>query len=184
MVGTLGRELVEAATVSAPDDKGHVLVVQPGTAESYWQPVPANGHIEVILAPHRVAMDHPVGLGTQTVAVGGHVREHAHDRNEEVLFVLSGQGRAVIDGESHPMVPGSAFFIGKNRRHMFINEGQSEISWIWLIVPNGLEDFFRLIGRTRQDGEPTPEPFARPTDVLEIERRTVFATLPSDQRQP
>lgn len=173
------------ATVAAPADaRGDVLVVQPGAAESYWQPVPANGHIEVILAPHRVAMDHPIGLGTQTVAVGGHVREHAHDRNEEVVFVVGGKGRAVIDGESHPMVPGSAFFIGRNRRHMFVNEGEAEITWMWLIVPNGLEDFFRLIGRPRRDGEPGPEPFARPADVLEIERRTVFAVLPADGRQP
>ncbi|MCW6511488.1 cupin domain-containing protein [Lichenifustis flavocetrariae] len=175
---------VDATTGAPADGRGDVLVVQPGTAESYWQPVPANGHIEVIFAPHRVAMDHPIGLGTQTVAVGGHVREHAHDRNEEVVLMISGKGRAVIDGESHPMVPGSAFFIGKNRRHTFINEGDTEITWMWLIVPNGLEDFFRLIGRPRQDGEPDPEPFARPANVLEIERQTVFAVVPPDQRQP
>lgn len=163
---------------------GEVLVVQPGEAESYWQPVPANGFIDVIFAPHRVAMEHPIGLGTQTVAPGGHVREHAHDRNEEVVFVVSGQGRAVIDGESHPMRPGSAFFIGKNRRHMFINEGETPIHWMWLIVPNGLEDFFRLIGRPRHDGEPEPTPFPRPENVLEIERQTVFASQPLDQRKP
>ena len=175
-----------AGTVEAParDTMGEVLVVQPGTAESHWQPVPANGHIEVIFAPHRVAMEHPIGLGTQTVAVGGYVREHAHDHNEEAIYVVRGRGRAVIDGENHLMAPGSAFFIGKNRRHMFINEGQEELNFVWLIVPNGLEDFFRMIGRPRQDGEPDPEAFQRPTNVLEIERRTVFATQPADQRQP
>jgi quercetin dioxygenase-like cupin family protein len=175
-----------AGTAQAPvlGALGEVLVVQPGTAESHWQPVPANGHIEVIFAPHRVAMEHPVGLGTQTVAVGGYVREHAHDRNEEAIYVVRGKGRAVIDGESHPMAPGSAFFIGKNRRHMFINEGEEELNFVWLIVPNGLEDFFRMIGRPRQDGEPDPEPFQRPTNVLEIERQTVFAVQPADQRQP
>lgn len=167
-----------------PTHRGEVLVVQPGSAESHWQPVPANGFIDVIFAPHRVAMEHKIGLGTQTVAVASHVREHAHDRNEEVIYVLRGEGRAVIDGEEHRMVAGSAFFIGKNRRHMFINEGQDEMSFLWLIVPNGLEDFFRLIGRQRQDGEPAPEPFARPQNVLEIERQTVFAPQPADQRQP
>ncbi len=160
---------------------GDILVVQPGTAESHWQPIPANGHIEVIFAPHRVAMEHPVGLGTQTIAVGGHVREHAHDRNEEILYMVSGQGRAVIDGENHAMVAGSAFFIGKNRRHMFVNEGQEALIFVWLIVPNGLEDFFRLIGRPRQAGEPDPEHFARPANVLEIELQTVFAVQPTGQ---
>ena len=163
---------------------GDLLVVQPGEAESHWQPVPANGHIDVMFAPDRVRMDHPIGLGTQTVAPGGHVREHLHDRNEEVIYVVSGRGRAVLDGEPHPMVPGSAFFIGKNRRHMFVNESDQPLRFVWLIVPNGLEDFFRQIGRPRAAGEPSPEPFARPVNVLEIEQKTVFGAEPADQRQP
>ena len=141
---------------------GQTLVVQPGAAESYWQPVPANGHIDVIFAPHLVAMDCPIGFGTQTVSVGGHVREHAHDRNEEVIYVIKGAGHAVIDGEAHPMTPGSAFFIGKNRRHMFINKGPEDLIFTWLMVPNGLEEFFRLIGRPRRPGEPTPDRFRVP----------------------
>lgn len=163
---------------------GDILVKQPGEAVSYWQPVPANGQIEVIFAPHLVPMEHPIGFGTQTVPPGGYVREHAHDRNEEVIYVISGKGRAVVEGVSYPMQPGTAFFIGKNRRHMFINEGTEDIFWMWLIVPNGLEDFFRLIGRERQPGEPAPEPFPRPENVLQIERDTVFAAQPADQRQP
>jgi hypothetical protein len=47
-------------------------------------------------------------------------------------------------------------------------------------VPNGLEDFFRLIGRDRLKGEPAPAPFPRPENVLQIERDTVFAAPPSD----
>ncbi len=163
---------------------GEVLVVQPGEASSYWQPVPANGFIDVIVAPGRVAMEHPIGFGTQTVPPGCHVREHAHDRNEEIIHVLKGKGRAVVDGKDVPMVPGTTLFLGKNRRHMLINEGDEDISWIWLLVPNGLEDFFREIGRPRSVSESAPAPFPRPENVLEIERRTVFAPQPVDQRQP
>ena len=67
---------------------------------------------------------------------------------------------------------------------MLINEGDEDIAWVWLLVPNGLEDFFRAIGRPRSEGETAPEPFARPENVLEIERRTVFAPQPADQRRP
>lgn len=176
----------QAQETSAESGTGHgqTLVVQPGEAASYWQPVPANGQIEVLFAPHIVAMEHPIGFGTQTVPPGGYVREHAHDRNEEVIYVVRGKGRAVVEGVSHVMVPGTTFFIGKNCRHMFINEGEDDISWTWLIVPNGLEDFFRLIGRPRNADEPAPEPFARPDNVLEIERQTVFAPPPSDPHLP
>lgn len=163
---------------------GETLVVQPGEAPSYWQPVPANGHIDVLFSPDRVRMDCPIGFGTQSVAVGGHIREHAHDRNEEVIFVARGRGRAVLDGESVPMVPGTAIYLGKSRRHMFINEGEEELQLVWLLLPNGLEEFFRQIGRPRRPGDPAPAHFPRPENVLEIERNTVFAAQPDDQRQP
>ncbi len=165
-------------------EPGETFVVQPGTATSYWQPVPANGHIEVALDPSKVRMDNPLAFGTQTVPPGSHVREHSHDRHEEVIYFLKGKGRAVLDGKDVPAVPGTAIFIGKSRRHMFINDGTEDLHWVWLIVPNGLEDFFRLIGRPRMAGEPAPENFPRPENVLEIERQTVFAAQPKDQRQP
>ena len=69
-------------------------------------------------------------------------------------------------------------FIGKKRRHMFINDGTADMQWLWLIAPNGLEDFFREIGRPKKPGEPAPEPFARPDNVLEIEARTAFMPPP------
>jgi hypothetical protein len=39
-----------------------------------------------------------------------------------------------------------------------------------VITPPGLEDFFKAIGRPRTPGEPPPAPFARPADVVAIER--------------
>lgn len=174
--------------------RGEILVVHPGDAtaaaasggSSYWQPVPANGFIDVLVAPDRVAMEHPLGLGTQTVPPGSYVREHSHDRNEEVLYFLRGRGRAVLDGGEKEVAlqPGVAIFVGRNRRHMFINDGDEDLQFLWLIVPNGLETFFREIGRVRAAGEPVPAPFPRPDNVLEIERRTVFAPPPADPRLP
>lgn len=166
-----------AERVEASDHGGAVMVLGPEEGQSFWQPVPANGSISVRVAPGIVAMEHPLGLGTQTVPPGCYVREHRHPDNEEVLHFISGRGRAVIEGKDYPLSPGVTIFVGRNRRHMFINDGQEDLHWLWLIVPNGLEDFFRAVGRVRQPGEPAPEPFARPADVLEIERRTVFAVL-------
>ena len=160
---------------TASEVRGEVRVVNPGEGQEIWQPVPANGHIAIHLTPRLVAMDMPLALGTQTIAPGCHVREHAHDRHEEVIHCLRGEGRAVIDGVDHRLVPGVTIFIGKNRRHMFINDDRQDLQFLWLMTPNGLEDFFEAIGRPKHPGQPAPEPFPRPDDVLEIERRTVFA---------
>ena len=159
---------------------GEILVVQPGEAPSYWQPLPANGAVDVLVAPSRVTMETPFGFGTQTVPPGCHVREHCHERNDEVIYVLHGQGRAVIDGVDVPLVPGTTLFIGRNRWHMLINDGTADIGWIWLLVPNGLEDFFATIGRPRSAGEAAPPPFARSADVLDIERRAGFSPPPAE----
>lgn len=160
-------------------DRGDVLVVQPGAGKNFWQPVPANGFVEVHVAPDRVRGEHPIGFGRQSVAPGGYVREHAHDRNEELIHVVAGCGHAVIDGEAHPMQPGTSIFLGRNRMHMFVNDGEDDLVFTWLILPNGLEDFFAQIGRPRIEGEAAPAPFPRPADVLAIERRTVFAPPPA-----
>lgn len=166
---------------AAPID---VYIAGPAQTESHWQPVPANGHIDVLLAPHIVGMEFPFGMGTQSVAPGGYVREHSHPDNEEALFILEGRGRAVVEGQDYPLVAGTVIFLPRGRRHMFINEGEGALKWVWLIVPNGLEDFFRLIGRARAPGDVTPVNFPRPDNVLQIEQATVFAATPQDQRRP
>lgn len=161
-----------------------VFVSSPEDRESYWQPVPANGYVSVALAPHLVGMENPFGMGTQAVAPGGYVREHTHEENEEAVFIIEGRGRAIIDGKEYPLGPDSAVFIPKSTRHMFINDGESHLRWVWLIVPNGLEHFFRLIGKPRRPGDNVPSNFPRPENVLEIERQTVFGADLTDKFDP
>src|SRR5271167_1449168 len=99
-------------------ERGDLLVLQPEEGESFWQPVPANGHVEVRVSPARVKMATPFGFGRQTVAPGCYIREHSHDRNEELIHCIAGHGRAVLDGADHPIVVGTTLFLGRNRVHM------------------------------------------------------------------
>lgn len=77
----------------------------------------------------------------------------------------------MVDGEPHPLVPGTACFAGYDVKHEIINESDDEdLVMMWVIAPGGLEDFFATIGRPRQAGDPAPEPFERPADVIAVER--------------
>jgi quercetin dioxygenase-like cupin family protein len=152
------------------------VAVQPGQAASYWQPVPANGHATVMLSAEQTVSGN-VSMGTQSIAPGCFVREHAHAAQEELIFVLSGSGVAVIQDAEHPMVPGAFFYLGPNARHKFVNTGSAPLVFAWTIVPGGLEKFFAAIGRARAEGEAAPAPFPRPADVQSIERATVFADV-------
>lgn len=150
--------------------RGHAIVVQPGAGPSYWQPVPANGHADPALFPANTRFD-GVSLGYQTIAPGGRIREHSHGDQVEIQICFRGRGRVVVDGVDHPLVPGTASFLGHDVRHEIVNDGDEDLVMIWIVSPPGLERFFEAIGRPRQPGESTPAPFARPSDVVAIERR-------------
>jgi quercetin dioxygenase-like cupin family protein len=153
---------------------GAFKVVGPEDGASYWQPVPANGFVRNIINQAGTDSKYNFSIGTQTVAPGCMIREHTHDRNEEVIFVIEGQGFARVDGVDHPIERGSAVYIGINTRHHFINPGPEPLTFVWYFMPGGLDGFFEQIGRPRQPGEPAPAPFPRPDNIAEIEARTVF----------
>jgi quercetin dioxygenase-like cupin family protein len=149
--------------------RGQAVVMQPDEGPSFWQPVPANGHADPKLVPANTGFD-TLSMGYQSIAPGSRVREHSHGDQVELQICFRGRGRVVVDGESHPLVPGTACFLGYDVRHEIINEGAEDLVMLWVIAPPGLEDFFAKIGRPRQAGEPAPAPFARPADVVAIER--------------
>jgi quercetin dioxygenase-like cupin family protein len=149
--------------------KGRAVVMQPGEGPSYWQPVPANGHADPRLMPANTGFD-TLSMGYQTIAPGGRVREHSHGDQVELQICFRGRGRVVVDGVSHPLAPGTACFLGHDVKHEIVNESADDLVMLWVITPPGLEDFFKAIGRPRVEGQPAPEPFARPADVVAIER--------------
>jgi uncharacterized cupin superfamily protein len=149
--------------------KGRAVVMQPDEGPSYWQPTPANGHADPKLTPAITRFD-TLSLGYQTIAPGGRVREHSHGDQVELQICFRGLGRVVVGGVSHPLVPGTACLLGYDVKHEIVNESQQDLVMLWLVTPPGLENFFAMIGRPRTPGEPAPEPFARPENVVAIER--------------
>jgi quercetin dioxygenase-like cupin family protein len=164
---------------------GPIKIIGPGEGPSYWQPVPANGFVRNIFSKAMVGGASDVSMGTQTLPPGCFIREHTHARNEEVIFVVEGRGVARVDGVEHAIEKGSAVYVGMNRRHHFLNTGDEPMTFFWVMMPAGLDEFFAQIGRPRQANEPAPAPFPRPDNVAEIEARTVFGwTDSSFNKQP
>jgi quercetin dioxygenase-like cupin family protein len=149
--------------------RGRAAVVQPGEAASYWQPVPANGHADPTLIPAHTGFG-ALSMGYQTIAPGGRIREHSHGDQVELQVCFRGAGHVLVDGTPHPLVPGTACLLGYDVRHEIVNDGADDLVMLWVIAPPGLEDFFKAIGRPRAAGEAAPAPFARPDDVVAIER--------------
>ena len=149
-------------------------IVGPEEGDFFWQPVPANGFVRNILSRATTGAAADFSLGTQTVAPGCFIREHTHAREEEIIVVLEGRGVARVDGVEHPIEKGSAVYIDRNRRHHFLNPHPEPMTFLWILLPGGLDRFFAEIGRPMRPGDPEPAPFPRPDNIAEIEARTVF----------
>ncbi|HEX8166336.1 MAG TPA: cupin domain-containing protein [Beijerinckiaceae bacterium] len=149
-------------------------IVGPQEGDFFWQPVPANGFVRNILSRATTGAAADFSIGTQTVAPGCFIREHTHAREEEIIVVLEGRGVARVDGVEHPIEKGSAVYIDRNRRHHFLNPHAEPMTFLWILLPGGLDRFFAEIGRPMAPGDPAPEPFPRPDNIAEIEARTVF----------
>jgi quercetin dioxygenase-like cupin family protein len=154
---------------SAETVRGRAVVMQPEEGPSFWQPVPARGHADPKLMPGNTGFE-GLAMGYQTIAPGGRVREHSHGDQVELQICFRGRGRVMVDGVSHELVPGTACFLGYDVRHEIINETAEDLVMLWVIAPPGLERFFEAIGRPRARGEAAPAPFARPADVVALER--------------
>ena len=149
--------------------RGHAVVIQPEDGPSYWQPLPANGHADPKLVPANTRFD-GFSMGYQTIAPGSRIRAHSHGAQVEMQICFSGRGHVLVDGARHDLVPGTACFLGPDVLHEIVNDGDDDLVQLWVIGPSGLEDFFARIGRERQAGETPPTPFARPDDVVAVER--------------
>ena len=153
--------------------KGVSLFVGAEEGESYWQPRPSTGYVTVKISPYNSRND-LVSAGVQVLEPGASVRRHAHERANEILFVFEGEGKAEIDGVWHRVSQGSTLMVGRYVQHYVENDGKVPLKMFWAIMPSGLEDWFKALGRPRKPGEPAPAPFDRPENVAEIQKQMRF----------
>jgi mannose-6-phosphate isomerase-like protein (cupin superfamily) len=158
---------------TTPFDQPQAVVIGPEDGESLWQPQPSRGYVTLKLTPENMPFD-TFSVGTQLLPPGCHIREHGHRQNHELIFVHQGTGIVDIEGEVTPLSPGSTVLFGRYARHRLENTGSTDMVLFWVFLPPGLEDWMRAIGRPRAPGEAMPEPFDRPADVAEIQRRLKF----------
>ena len=166
------------APIPPAPQKGVHLVSGPEDGLSYWQPQPSTGYATVKLHPGNTPVNF-LSAGIQVLEPGTHVRNHAHQRNDELLFVYEGTGRALVDGKTYPLSPGALIAVGRFVEHKVFNDGPGPMKIFWVFAPPGLEDWFAAIGQPRKPGEPAPPPFNRPADVAEVQKRVKF--VPAEQ---
>ena len=75
-------------------------------------------------------------LNVITIAPGETVRPaHAHPNEEEVIYVVSGEGRVFIEGEVSDLTAGTAVLFPKGHKHMVQNSGIEPLKLVCFFTP-------------------------------------------------
>jgi quercetin dioxygenase-like cupin family protein len=75
---------------------------------------------------------------------------HSHDNEEEVIYVLLGHGRVVVDGGSEAIGPGSAIYLPVGSEHHIINESDDVLKFVFCFSPKVIVGSY---DRGRRGGE-------------------------------
>ena len=85
----------------------------------------------------------PEGLAAEScsacvirVAPGDRVRPaHSHPHGEEVIYIVSGEGRVLVSGEVAPVTADSTVLFPQGTVHMLHNTGKTEMKVICFFAP-------------------------------------------------
>jgi mannose-6-phosphate isomerase-like protein (cupin superfamily) len=77
-----------------------------------------------------------VSMGMNITEVGSMIPDHVHDESEEVLFLISGRAKIVIEGEGEWEIgPETAFYSPIGVKHRVENIGDEPLRIVWVYSP-------------------------------------------------
>jgi quercetin dioxygenase-like cupin family protein len=67
---------------------------------------------------------------------------HSHPNGEEIIYIITGTGRVLVDGEVAPVRAGSVVLFPQGEVHMLHNTGDEEMKVVCFFAPpTGLENY-------------------------------------------
>ncbi len=79
------------------------------------------------------------GARTQLVVMslnpGEDIGEEVHAHVEQLLFILSGNGKVILDGQENPFAAGDVIVVTPGTRHNFINNGAEKVKIYTVYAP-------------------------------------------------
>ena len=90
---------------------------------------------KLLLAPKYGGVEN-LSMGMNVTEVGSMIPEHSHEDSEEVLFLISGRAKLVIEGEGEWEIgPETAFYSPKGKKHRLENIGDEPLKLVWVYCP-------------------------------------------------
>ena len=68
---------------------------------------------------------------------GSTIGLHTHETDSEMIFILSGAGKVLCDGEYEPLSAGAVHYCPKGHEHSLINDGTEDLVILAMIPTHG-----------------------------------------------
>ncbi len=68
------------------------------------------------------------------LAPGCSIGMHCHETSSEIIFILSGVGTTILDGQEETLLPGQCHYCRKGQTHTLINRGTEDLHF-FAVVP-------------------------------------------------
>ena len=62
------------------------------------------------------------------------IGQHTHDTSSEIIFIISGIGKSILDGKEETLTPGICHYCPKGSSHCMINTGDEDLVF-YAVVP-------------------------------------------------
>jgi len=77
-----------------------------------------------------------VSIGMNITEVGSMIPDHVHEDSEDVLFLISGHAKIIIEGEGEWEIgPETAFYSPIGKKHRVENIGDEPLKIVWVYCP-------------------------------------------------
>ena len=103
---------------------------------------PAGRHTRVLVGETAPITAKGFCMGQVTVFPGGQVPAHEHGQ-EEVYYVIDGQGEIEIDGETQVVTRGEAVYVPSGKTHNLRNPRTENMTFIFVYSPAGVVDHWK-----------------------------------------
>jgi mannose-6-phosphate isomerase-like protein (cupin superfamily) len=101
------------------------------------------GHIQDVKqkAKHNTFFREVIETGKHTQVVvmsippGGEIGEEVHKDNDQVLYLIKGEGHVILDGEKRPFRKNDLVLVNAGTKHNFINDGEIDMKILTTYSP-------------------------------------------------
>jgi len=102
-----------------------------------WQEYPGHfgGALSKALVDRANSGSSRIDFRISRYAPNAYVAEHVHEVQEQVYYVLEGEGVLTLDGERHLMRPHDYVYVPPGVRHSFTNTGVAGLVFIVVTTP-------------------------------------------------